>query len=396
MNIRKNYNCTLAASYIGYISQAIVNLFAPLLFLTFQRIYHIPIEKITLLVTVNFGVQLCTDLLSARLVDSIGYRTAAVAAHLAAAAGLFGLAFFPEWFADPYAGLLAAAGLYAVGGGLIEVMISPIVEACPTDRKAAAMSLLHSFYCWGGVLVILLSTLFFAAFGVGHWRVLACLWAAVPLANALFFSQVPIAALVEAGEGLSLRELFSMRMIWLFVLLMVCAGAAENAVSQWASAFTESALGVSKVIGDLAGPCFFMTLMGLARVLYAKWSDRLPLMPSICISSLGCAASYFLIVFAQGALAPLIGCGLCGLFSGVLWPGTFSLASAACPRGGIAMFALLALAGDIGCAVGPTLVGFVSGAAGGDMKAGILAASACPVLLAAGILRTRQKARRCR
>lgn len=272
--IRQNYNHTLYASYLGYITQAIVNTFIPLLFLTFQSSYQISLDKITSLVTINFGIQLIVDLLSTKWVDRIGYRAAIVAAHICAAAGLAGLGILPELFSDPYWGLLLAVGLYAVGGGLIEVLVSPIVEACPTDQKAAAMSLLHSFYCWGCVLVILVSTLFFSVFGIANWRILSFLWAAVPLCNALYYSQVPIASLHDAGEAMPVRKLFSSRIFWVFALLMVCAGASEQAMSQWASAFAESGLQISKSVGDLAGPCMFSILMGLSRVFYAKFRKK--------------------------------------------------------------------------------------------------------------------------
>ena len=277
MGIRTNYNHTLYASYTGYITQAVVNTFIPLLFLTFQSTYQIPLDKITLLVTVNFAIQLTVDLLSAKFVDKIGYRICIVAAHLFAAAGLIGLSILPDCFPDPFAGLLTSVCLYAVGGGLIEVLISPIVEACPTERKAAAMSLLHSFYCWGCVLVILLSTLFFSLAGIQNWRILSLLWAALPLFNALYFTQVPIASLEESHETIPLGKLLSQKVFWVLALLMVCAGASELAMSQWASAFAESGLHVSKAVGDLAGPCLFAVLMGISRVLYAKWSERINL-----------------------------------------------------------------------------------------------------------------------
>lgn len=383
--IRQSYNHTLYASYLGYITQSIVNTFVPLLFLTFQSDYQISLDKITSLVTINFGIQLAVDLLSARWVDKIGYRVSIVAAHICAAAGLMGLSVFPELFADPYHGLLLAVGLYAIGGGLIEVLVSPIVEACPTERKSAAMSLLHSFYCWGCVLVILVSTLFFSLFGIGRWRVLSLLWAILPLLNALYYSQVPIAALHEAGETMPVRRLVASKSFWVFVLLMVCAGASEQAMSQWASAFAESGLQISKSVGDLAGPCMFSILMGLSRVLYAKFSEKIPLVAFMTGSGVLCILSYLIATLSPYPLLSLVGCGLCGLSVGILWPGAFSLAAASCPKGGTAMFALLALAGDLGCTSGPSAVGFISNAAGGDLKAGLLAAIIFPVLLLFGL-----------
>lgn len=386
MSVKNNYNHTLKASYIGYITQAIVNNFIPLLFLTFQGMFGISLEKITLLVTINFGIQLLVDFLSAKFMDKIGYRRAVVAAHIFAAAGLAGLGIFPDLFQDPYIGILLCVSLYAIGGGLIEVLISPIVEACPTDKKDAAMSLLHSFYCWGSVLVILVSTLFFSVFGIGNWRFLAVLWALVPAVNAVLFSKVPIAMLTEEGGGMSISSLMKDKVFWLFAFIMICAGASEQAMSQWASAFAESGLHVSKTIGDLAGPCMFAVLMGTSRMFYAKFSEKMNLTAFMIGSGMLCIVSYLLAACSPNPILSLVGCGLCGLSVGILWPGAFSLASAKRPRGGTAMFALLALAGDLGCSSGPTLVGMVSNAFGGSIHIGLLAALVFPVCLIMGLL----------
>lgn len=385
MHTGTNYNTTIRACYVGYITQAIVNNFAPLLFLTFQRSYEIPLSQITLLVTLNFVVQLLVDILSAYFVDKIGYRVSVVAAHLFSAAGLLGLGFLPELFPAPFEGLCTAVCLYAVGGGMIEVLISPIVEACPTERKSAVMSLLHSFYCWGSVGVVLLSTVFFSLAGTGNWKILAVLWALIPLVNSLVFTRVPIRALVEEGESMGIRQLFTMKLFWIFALLMVCAGASELAMSQWASAFAESGLHVSKTVGDLAGPCLFAVLMGSSRVFYAKCSEKVNLVAFMRGSAVLCIASYLLACFSPVPLLSLAGCALCGLSVGIMWPGTFSLAAAACPKGGTAMFALFALFGDLGCTSGPTLVGFVSGMFGDSLKRGLLTAILFPALLILGI-----------
>ena len=384
--IRQNYKHTINACYIGYITQAVVNNFAPLLFLTFQRSYGISLGKISFLVTVNFGVQLLVDFLAAHFVDRIGYRISIVTAHILAAVGLIGLALFPQMMEDSYSGLMAAIILYAVGGGLLEVLVSPIVEACPTERKAAAMSLLHSFYCWGHMGVVILSTAFFYLFGIDQWQVLAVIWAAVPLANALYFFLVPIRTLAEEEEGLSIRRLSGKMVFWILMVLMICAGASEQAVSQWASAFAESGLHVSKSVGDLAGPCAFAFFMGVSRVVSAKYSDRISL-ERIMLGSGGlCVVSYLLIALSPWPVLSLAGCALCGFAVGALWPSTFSLDMKKIPGGGTAMFALFALAGDIGCAGGPLVVGRISGVFGDDLRIGILAALVFPVILTVGVL----------
>ena len=393
MNIQNSYRHTIYASYLGYITQAIVNNLAPLLFLIFRAEYGFSLRQITLLTTINFAVQLLVDLISAKWIDKIGYRISVVMAHVFAAVGLVGMAVFPSVFSDAYVGMLFAVILYAIGGGIIEVLISPIVEACPSDHKASAMSLLHSFYCWGTVAVVFLSTCFLQIAGKEHWRWLCFLWALLPLANGFYFSKVPIYILVEENEGMSIRELVKNKMFWLFFILMIAAGASEQGMSQWASAFAESGLHLSKVWGDIAGPCFFSLLMGLSRAYYGKHGERMDLLKYILASAVLCVLSYGVVVFAPYPLLSLLGCGMCGLSVGILWPGVFSLASKELPKGGTAMFALLALSGDVGCSGGPTLVGSVANVFGDDLKMGLLSATVFPMILilCACILKKRKK-----
>lgn len=389
--MQNQYRKTIYACFVGYIVQAIINNFVPLLFLTLQSTYHIPLSKITMLVTINFGLQLLIDLLSVTFVDKIGYRASMLIAHICAAVGLVLLPFLPEVMPDPFWGILIAVTIYAIGGGLLEVLVSPVVEACPTDNKEQAMSLLHSFYCWGHVGVVLISTVFFQLFGIGNWRILAVIWALVPLCNGIAFTKVPIASLIEEGEkGFSLKELAKQKIFWVFMLMMLCAGASEQAVSQWASTFAEKGLGVSKTIGDLAGPMAFAILMGTARAFYGKYGEKLDLDRFMIGSSILCMASYLCISLVPSPIFGLIGCGVCGLSVGIMWPGTFSKASASISRGGTAMFAMMALAGDLGCSGGPTMVGMISSAFGDDLKKGILTAICFPLLLLVGILMCRR------
>ncbi len=381
------YKHTVRACFVGYVVQAIVNNFAPLLFLTFQAQYGIPLSQITVLITVNFALQLIVDFVSAFFIDKIGYRVSIVAAHAFAAAGLVLMTVLPEIMPSPFAGLLIAVMCYAVGGGLLEVLVSPIVEACPTDNKEQAMSLLHSFYCWGSVAVVGLSTLFFALFGTRSWRYLALMWAAVPLANAFVFSKVPIAPLIEDGEkGLSIKELFKNKMFWIFMLLMLCSGASEQAVSQWASTFAERGLGVSKTIGDLTGPMLFSVLMGLSRLIYGKFGGRIKLDSIMLGSGVLCIISYLIITLTDSSVLGLCGVALCGLSVGIMWPGTFSKASASIKGGGTAMFALLALCGDLGCSGGPTFAGMMASRFGDNLKIGMLCAIVFPAVLSLIVL----------
>ncbi|MDO4340036.1 MAG: MFS transporter [Eubacteriales bacterium] len=389
--MKDQYNKTITACFVGYIVQAVVNNFTPLLFLFFQRNYGIPISQITLLVTFNFGIQLLVDLLSVGFIDKIGYRASMIMAHVLSAAGLILLTILPEILPTPFMGILAAVMIYAIGGGLLEVLVSPVVEACPSDNKEKAMSLLHSFYCWGHAGVVLVSTVFFYTVGIENWKILAVIWALIPICNGIAFTKVPIAPLIEEGEsGLQLKELLGIKIFWILLVMMICAGASEQAVSQWASTFAEKGLGISKAAGDLAGPMAFAILMGLSRLFYGKYGDRIHLERFMVYSCCLCILSYLGISLVPVPQLSLLGCAVCGLSVGIMWPGTFSKASAALPKGGTAMFALLALGGDVGCSAGPTLVGMISGALGDDLKRGVLAGIIFPVLLLIGIVLCRK------
>ncbi|MBQ8382299.1 MAG: MFS transporter [Clostridia bacterium] len=382
MSIRSDFRHTLLASYMGYIVQAVVNNFVPLLFVTFQTDYHISLNQLSLLVFINFGVQLVVDIFAARFVDRIGYRFSVVTAHVFSAAGLLLLAILPNICAIPYVGVLIAVIVYAIGGGLLEVLISPIVEAAPTENKSAHMSLLHSFYCWGHMGVVLLSTLFFLFAGVDHWSTLAVLWALLPIANGIYFCFVPIRTLQESThESMPLRKLFRLSDFWVLILLMLCAGAAEQAMSQWASAFAEAGLSVSKTVGDLAGPCLFAAMMGLSRLVYSLFSKRINLRAFMLFSCGLSISGYLLASLCKIPIIALCGCALCGFACGIMWPGTYSIAADRCPGGGTALFALLALAGDLGCSSGPALVGFATGATDGRLQSGMLIALLFPLVM---------------
>ena len=382
----RKYQRTLTACYLGFITQSISANFAPLLFLTFQSTYGISLDRIALIPVVFYLTQLLVDLGASRFADKIGYRICVVASQVVSAAGLVLLAVLPEILPVPFLGILIAVVLYAIGSGLVEVLVSPIVEACPFENKDGMMSLLHSFYCWGAVGVILGSTLFFAVFGTENWRILTLIWALVPLVNIFQFLTCPIERLVEEGGNLPLRRLLRLPLLWLMILLMICSGASEATMAQWASAFTESALGVSKTIGDLAGPCLFAVFMGIARMLYGKMSGKLNLVRTMLFSGILCVACYLLASLSPLPLLGLTGCALCGFSVGIMWPGTISLSSQKCPQGGTAMFAFLALAGDFGGTVSPAIVGGFSELAGGNLKIGLLTATVFPLLLVAGIL----------
>ena len=382
----KNYNKTLIACYLGFVTQAITANFAPLLFLTFKDIYRVSLEQIALIPFTFYLTQLVVDLAATRYADKIGYRTCVTVSQVISALGLVLMVILPELLPSPFLGILISVVLYAIGSGLIEVLVSPVVEACPFKNKDGMMSLLHSFYCWGAVGVILGSTLFFTLFGVENWKLLALFWAAIPLANTFNFLTCPIERLPESHEGNTTKKLLRLPLFWLLILLMVCAGASEATMAQWSSAFTESALGVSKAIGDLAGPCLFAAFMGLSRLLYGKMSTRLNLAKTMLLSGLLCSVCYFVASLSPLPVIGLAGCALCGLAVGIMWPGSLSISAQKCPLGGTALFAFLALAGDLGATLSPTMVGYISELAGGNLKTGLLGASAFPILLVLTLL----------
>ena len=391
--MKKNYRRTKLACYLGFVTQAISANFAPLLFLTFYRDYGISYADLALIPLAFFLTQLVVDFFSAGFVDAIGYRRSIVIAQVTSGAGLLMLAALPDLCPHPFAGILISVIVYAVGSGLIEVLCSPIIEACPFENKAGAMSLLHSFYCWGAVGTILGSTAFFLAFGTQRWRILACLLSLVPLYNIYNFATCPIEPIVSEGESMPIGQLLKTRIFWLFIVLMVGAGASETSMFQWASAFAESSLGVSKTLGDLFGPCGFAVFMGLSRVWYGKYGEKVNLSGFMIASGALCLCSYLLAALARQPVLGLIGCMLCGFSVGIMWPGSLSISSARLPKGGTALFALLALAGDLGGAAGPAIVGNVSHLMGENVQAGLLSGICFPVILAASVLTLRRSAK---
>ncbi len=386
MTNQKNYKKTLTACYLGFVTQAISANYAPLLFLTFKGTYGISLKKIALIPFVFYFTQLLVDFAATKFADKIGYRTCVVASQVVSSLGLILMAILPDMVPSPFVGILISVIFYAIGSGLIEVLVSPIVEACPFENKDGIMSLVHSFFCWGSVGVILGSTVFFAVFGIQNWKILTFVWALVPLYNALNFINCPIERLVEDGKSMSIRQLLGVPVFWLMIILMICAGASEATMTQWTSAFTESALGVSKTVGDLAGPCMFAVFMGISRMLYGKMSKKLDLTKTMLLCAMLCVFCYLLASLSASSILGLAGCALCGLAVGIMWPGTISISSQKCPGGGTAMFAFLALAGDLGASVSPTMVGRFSEMAGGNLKVGLFTATVFPIILTIGLI----------
>lgn len=391
MTKQNNYKKTLIACYLGFVTQAISANFAPLLFLTFKNTYGITLEKIAMIPMVFYLTQLFVDYAATEFADKLGYRICVVASQVLSAFGIASMCILPEIMPTPFSGILISVILYAIGSGLIEVLVSPIVEACPFENKSGMMSLLHSFYCWGAMGVILGSTLFFTIFGINNWKILTLIWAIIPLYNAFNFIKCPIDRLPDSDESMGIRQLFQMPLFCLMILLMVCSGASEACMAQWASAFTESALGVSKTVGDLAGPCLFAMFMGISRMLYGKFSEKLDLIKVMLSCGILCTVCYLLASLSTLPILGLIGCALCGSAVGIMWPGSISISSQNCPRGGTAMFAFLALAGDLGAMISPAMVGSLAERAGGNLKIGLFVATVFPIVLVFGLLLLKKK-----
>lgn len=379
-----NYKHTKYACYFAYTTSAVINNLAPLLFVTFQTGFGITLEQLALLITANFGLQIIVDFIGAGYAEKIGYRTTIVAAQIFSAAGLLLMSILP-YLINPFAGLIISVLVYAIGSGLNEVMVSPIVEALPGDEKAGAMSILHSFYCWGHVFVILASTLFFNIIGIDSWRWLCRLWALLPAVTAVLFTLVPIRVFGEEESSVPLKKLFRQGIFGLFLLLMLCAGAAEQAMSQWVSYFAEAGLQISKTAGDLIGTCMFAVMMGLSRLIYGKVSTRLNMSAALLASSALCIVGYLLAGLAANPFVSLIGCVLCGFSVGIMWPGTLSLAASSCAGAGTALFGFLAMGGDMGCFAGPQLIAAVSSRFASGMKAGMLCSVIFPIAIICGI-----------
>lgn len=376
-----SFKHTQLACSLAYISQAVTTSFLPLLFIRLQKQFGFSFAQLTLLITITFLSEIIIDASSPLFINKIGYRKAMAAANLFSAAGIAGLAVLPHIMPNPYSGFIVCVILYSIGGGFDEVLVSPIVEACPTKNKVRAMALLHSSYCWGCVLVILASTLFFKIFGIEKWYIMAVVWAVIPLLNAVYFCFVPIRTIEEEKGRGKFSDMLKKPVFWVMCAAMICAGASELAMSQWASAFAEAGLHISKTAGDLLGPCAFAILMGISRVLYSRFDDKADLSTIMMGCCVICIAAYFMAAFGKNPVVALIGCCLCGLAVAPMWPGTFSLAAKHIPNASTAMFAVFALAGDAGCTVGPTIVGFVSGASENNISRGLLCSAVFPLLM---------------
>lgn len=379
-----NYKSTLHACYLGYITQALIVNLPPLLFVVFREKFGLSYTMLGSIVMLIFVTQLIVDALAVEYVDKIGHRTSAVMAHAFAAVGMIALAFLPRILPYPFIGLIVSSILFSIGGGLIEVLVSPIVESLPSEAKASSMSLLHSFYSWGQVLVIILSTLALLFLGQELWFFLPLVWSLLPLYTLFKFTRVPLIPPEEESKRTPLRTLFRSRIFLIALLLMICSGASEQSMAQWASLFAEKGLGISKTLGDLLGPCLFAVMMGIVRTWYGMKGQKVHIHKILVISSVLCMASFVITAIVPIPAISLLGCALCGLSVSLMWPGMLSLTAASYPSGGVAMFAILALAGDLGCSVGPQLIGIIADSS--SLNWGLLTAIIFPTVMLVGLV----------
>ncbi|MCQ2069739.1 MAG: MFS transporter [archaeon] len=384
MGVRDDYRHTFNACYITYVIQAALVTLAPLLFVTFSEEFSLGLDEITLLTTLNFGIQLVFDIISTKVIDRVGFRSAMIVSHILVSTGLVTMAFAPYVLDSPYMGLVLGTLVYGAGGGISEVVVNPIVVSCPVEDRSKALTILHSFFCWGQAIVVVLCTLFFVLFGTAQWSVMLCLWAVLPIANTAYVSLVPMAdGKVSGNDGNRINGLLKLKVFWLFVVLMLCGGAAEHAMGQWASAFAEETLGISKTAGDLVGLGLFAVFMAVARTIYGKSGEGTDLYRYMLLSTLMCIVCLAVAAFSPYPWLALAGCALCGFATGIYWPGTLGMSSTAIPMGGTAMFALLSLAGDVGCSTGPTVVGFAADLGGGSLAFGLATAIVFPLIMVA-------------
>jgi fucose permease len=358
--MKYTYKHTLRACYTGYITQAAINNLAPLLFTVFQGEFGLSFEQVGRLILFNFGTQIAADFFAMKYVDIIGFRRSAVLAHFLCAAGLVSLSILPNILPSPYIGLMLSVMIYAMGGGILEVLVSPIVDSLPGEEKESAMSLLHSFYCWGQVVVVIVTTVMIRLLGRQLWEVVPVFWAVVPLCNLLLFLKVPLMPPVPPETRVPLKNLFKSRFFVVALIIMMCAGASELTMSQWSSLFAERGLHVTKMLGDLLGPCLFAVFMGIGRTIYGIWGNKINLSNALLGCGALCVACYLTTVFAPWPLLSLLSCAVCGFSVSLMWPGAFSLTAQKYPLGGTAMFGMLAVFGDLGASAGPWSAGLIS------------------------------------
>ncbi|MCQ2477954.1 MAG: MFS transporter [Clostridia bacterium] len=374
-----NLKQTKLACYIGYIVQAIINNFLPILFIVFQTNLDLTYEQLGRIVFINFFTQLLSDAVTPSVVKRIGYKGCAVLCHIFVTTGLIMLTVLTGIMSNTYLALIISVVVYAFGSGMIEVVISPIMELLPTENKAKNMAFLHSFYCWGQTFTVAVTTFMVLLLGYGNWRFIPLVWAIVPLFNTVLFLKVTVIEPNEVKGSFSNRNFLSKEFIC-FIIFMICAGASEISMASFASVFAQNALGVSKLTGDLLGPCSFAVCMGIGRVLYGAFSDKISIKKALILNNILCVICYLTVAFTNINFLSLVFCALCGFSVSLLWPGTYSLAAKRFGGGNTVMFSIFALCGDIGCSAGPWLLGYIADVSG-SLKKGFAVCTVFPLVM---------------
>lgn len=377
--LEKKYLPTKLAGYVGFIVQAIVNNFLPILFIVFQDVYGLGYEKLGRLIVINFATQMFIDFITPKIIHKLGYRRAAFLCQFTACVGLCLMAVLPRFMSNTYLAIIISIVFYATGSGLMEVILSPMIEMLPTGNKSGNMAVLHSFYCWGQTVVVPLTTLMVFIFGRENWTYIPLVWAVVPFVNMFTFLRVPIVEPDSEEKQSTFLELARTPKFVVYMVMMLCAGASEIAMSQWSSLFVEQALGVSKAIGDIVGPCLFALFMALGRVIYASLSKKVSFTRLLIWLNLLCFICYVMVALCHIAVLSLVFCALCGLSVSISWPGIYSAGARTFKTGGAVMFSAFAMCGDTGCALGPGLVGLVAEYT--NLNVGFLVAAVFPLIM---------------
>lgn len=365
--MKKEFRLTLMAARMGFFTQALVNNLAPVFFVLFRVLYGFSYLQVGILAALNFTLQLFADITSPNLISRFGYRKCAMTAQALCAVGLILMPGLCILTGGVYISFIIPVLIYSYGAGMIEVLASPIVEAIPDLPENTKMSMLHSFYSWGQMTCVALTTLALHFIGYERWFLIPVLWSAIPIFGIILFSRARLDMADMAEKESEKGGRLFCRSFVLMLIIMTCAGASEIAMSEWSSLFAEEALGVSKVAGDLFGPCMFALFMGMGRMCHAKFGERLNLSRLIKACSLLCVICYVGAALLRPAAASLIFCALTGLSVSLMWPGALSLAAAR-NNGGARMYGLLAAFGDIGCIIGPVVTSSVSEFADGNER----------------------------
>lgn len=356
----KSYQLTTISCFVGIFCQAVSSNITAILFIPLMTLYGLSYVHLGLLVGINFTTQVLVDIIASRLVDRYGFRVFVLPSDILAVIGLVLFGLTPVLFDNILTGLVFSTIIFSASCGLQEVMLSPIVNAIPHNDKGPAMALMHSFYAWGQVATIIITTLFLFFFGIENWQVIVFLWALVPLVNFFMFLAAPFPGVIHENQRMTMRDLI-LKPFYLVALLAIMGGAAtELVMNQWSSTFSEKVLELPKVTGDILGMCGFAVFLGLGRVLYGRYGSKINMNNVLVGSAAAAVVCYIAVAISPLPAISLAACAVCGLAASLLWPGTLVITAEKYPLAGAWIFAILAAAGDIGAASGPFAAGVIT------------------------------------